>query len=127
MLLTEPELFDFLKEFYYPDLQMSSDEYSHYDCISKEHKLYIELKSRYTHYDDLIIEWIKYEALNKAASLHSCIPVYINATPKGIWKFELWADLKWETRSLPATTEFPNKNNKDKLISYLHIKDGVRL
>ena len=89
-VLTEPELFDWLKEFYYPDLVMSSDEYSHYDCITKEGGLYIELKSRHTHYDDLIIEKIKYDALVDNAYLNSCDPVYINSTPQGVWSFNLY-------------------------------------
>ena len=58
MVLKEPELFSYLKEFYYPDLEASDDKFSTHDCVSNAERLYIELKSRNTHYDDLIIEQI---------------------------------------------------------------------
>ncbi len=45
---------DYLKEFYYPDLE-KSEEFDNWDCISLEHKMFIELKSRKTHYPDLLI------------------------------------------------------------------------
>ena len=129
MLLKEPELFAFLKEFYYPDLEMSTERYSKHDCISKSAKLYIELKSRNTHYDDLLIEKIKYDAIIKAAVESELYPLYINSTPDGIWSFDLFSmgNLEWEDRWLPAKTEFPNGGNKTKVVGYLHIRDGVKL
>lgn len=129
MVLTEPELFSYLKEFYYPDLEMSSDRYSKHDCISSKKKLYIELKSRKTHYDDLLIEKIKYDAIMEHATELKYRPQYINSTPIGIWSFSI-ADMpqpQWEDRWLPATTEFPNGGNKTKVVGYLHIKDGKQL
>ena len=129
MLLKEPELFAFLKEFYYPDLRMSEDKYSKHDCISDEHKAYIELKSRNTHYDDLLIEKIKYDAILEAAKALALNPLYINSTPEGMWSFNIGAmpQPEWEYRWLPAKTEFPNGGNKTKIVGYLHIKDGVKL
>lgn len=129
MVLKEPELFAFLKEFYYPDLEMSTDKYSKHDCISQSHYSYIELKSRNTHYDDLLIEQIKYYAILEAASDLKLNPLYINSTPEGIWSFSL-EDMpvpEWEERWLPAKTEFPNGGNKTKVVGYLHVKDGVKL
>ena len=129
MLLKEPELFAFLKEFYYPDLEMSTERYSKHDCLSKGAKLYIELKSRNTHYDDLLIEKIKYDAIFEAAINLKYKPYYINSTPEGIWSFAI-ADMpqpQWEDRWLPAKTEFPNGGNKTKVVGYLHIKDGKKL
>ena len=129
MVLKEPELFAFLKEFYYPDLEMSEDRYSKHDCISRQARLYIELKSRNTHYDDLIIEQIKYDAILVAALQLNYSPLYINATPQGTWAFNLSKikDIKWEDRWLPQNTEFSNRGNKTKVVGYLHIKDGVAL
>lgn len=129
MLLKEPELFAYLKEFYYPDLEMSTERYSKHDCISKGAKLYIELKSRNKHYDDLLIEKIKYDAIFEAAIKLKYKPYYINSTPEGMWSFAI-ADMpqpEWEDRWLPAKTEFPNGGNKTKVVGYLHIKDGVKL
>ena len=130
MVLKEPELFSYLKEFYYPDLEASDDKFSKYDCISNAERLYIELKSRNTHYDDLIIERIKYDAIIKeAAKRDYYYPLYICATPEGIWKFDLFllGDIKWEERWLPQNTEFSSRGNKTKVVGYLNIKDGQEL
>lgn len=128
MELKEPELFDYLKEFHYSDLT-KSDEFDTWDCVSLEHKMFIELKSRKTHYPELLIEEMKYQALVEAAGIRSLSPWYINATPEGIWGFDLgklpepaWAD-KW----LPNTTEFANKSNRNKLVGFLKVSDGVAL
>ena len=129
MVLTEPELFHYLKEFYYPDLKMSTDKHSKHDCSSRKQRLYIELKSRNTHYDDLLIEKIKYEAIRNVAYFLGYSPLYINSTPNGIWSFDLnqMKEPVWENKWLPAKTEFPSGGNKTKVVGYLHIKDGVAL
>lgn len=126
MELKEPELFDYLKEFHYSDLE-KSDEFDTWDCVSLEHKMFIELKSRKTHYAELLIEEMKYQALVMAAGMRSLTPWYINATPEGIWGFNLatlpaptWAD-KW----LPNTTEFSNKSSRNKLVGFFKVEDGV--
>ena len=129
MVLTEPELFHYLKEFYYPDLEMSTDKHSKHDCISDGYGLYIELKSRNKHYDDLLIEKVKYDAIFEGAIKHKYLAYYINSTPEGIWSFNL-AELpvpEWEERWLPQNTEFSARGNKTKVVGYLHIKDGVAL
>ena len=128
-VLKEPQLFDYLKEFHYQDLKMADDQFSKYDCISDEHKLYIELKSRNTHYDDLLIEYIKYDAIIKAAKELNYSSTYICATPEGIWEFDLFlmGDLKWEERWLPRNTEFSSAGNKTKLVGYLPVSKGKLL
>ena len=128
MELKEPELFQYLKEFHYSDLE-KSEEFDTWDCVSLEHKMFIELKSRKTHYPELLIEEMKYQALIEAAGVRSLTPWYINATPEGIWGFDLgklpspaWAD-KW----LPNTTEFGNRSSRTKLVGFLKVSDGVAL
>ena len=125
--LKEPELLDYLKEFYYPDLE-KSEEFDNWDCISLEAKMFIELKSRKTHYPDLLIEESKYQGLIMAAGIRSLTPWYINATPNGIWGFNLTEipQPKWETKWLPITTEFENKNKRSKLVGFLKLEDGIR-
>ena len=124
--LKEPELLDYLKEFYYPDLE-KSEEFDNWDCISLEHKMFIELKSRKTHYPDLLIEESKYQGLLLAAGIRSLTPWYINATPEGIWGFNLLtvAQPKWEEKWLPITTEFANKTNRTKLVVFLKLEEGI--
>jgi len=64
--LKEPELFDYLKEFYYSDLEKSEE----FDLTE--------------------------------------IP-----------------QPKWETKWLPITTEFENKNKRSKLVGFLKLEDGI--
>ena len=128
MVLEEPELFSFLKEFYYEDLRMSNTQFSTFDCISEHMKLFIELKSRHTHYDDLLIEKVKYDAHLGGAKFLGMWPIYICATPKGIWQFDLsWIKPKWEVRQMPKTTEFEDNDKIDKIVGYINIKDGAQL
>ena len=124
--LKEPELLDYLKEFYYSDLE-KSEEFDNWDCISLEHKMFIELKSRKTHYPDLLIEESKYQGLIMAAGIRSLTPWYINATPEGIWGFNLSTipQPKWEDKWLPITTEFDNKSSRTKLVGFLNLEDGI--
>lgn len=124
--LKEPELLDYLKEFYYSDLE-KSEEFDNWDCISLEHKMFIELKSRKTHYPDLLIEESKYQGLLLAAGIRSLTPWYINATPEGIWGFNLLtvAQPKWQEKWLPMTTEFTNKTNRTKLVGFLKLEEGI--
>ena len=125
-VLREPELLDCLKEFHFSDLSKSEDEFDSFDCVSMEHKMFIELKSRKTHYDDLLIEEHKYSSLIMAAGIRSLTPWYINSTPQGIWGFNLTKlpMPKWEDKWLPITTEFANKKSRSKPVGYFNIKDG---
>ena len=122
----EPQLFDYLKENYYSDLE-KSEEFDNWDCISLEAKMFIELKSRRTHYPDLLIEESKYQGLILAAGIRSLTPWYINSTPAGVWGFNL-TDIpqpKWEEKWLPITTEFENRTKRTKLVGFLKLEDGV--
>jgi hypothetical protein len=128
-LLSETELFAYLREFHYPDLVRRDDEYDCFDCISADHNLYIELKSRLTHYDLLLIEEMKYKALRKGAYQYKLEPWYINSTPDGVWGFNLaqLPEPEWSMRLMPSTTEFENKDKKMKSVGFISIKDGVPL
>ena len=124
--LKEPQLFDYLKENYYSDLE-KSEEFDNWDCISLEAKMFIELKSRKTHYPDLLIEESKYQGLLLAAGIRSLTPWYINSTPAGVWGFNL-TDIpqpKWEEKWLPITTEFENRTKRTKLVGFLKLEDGI--
>ena len=122
----EPQLFDYLKENYYSDLE-KSEEFDNWDCISLEAKMFIELKSRKTHYPDLRIEESKYQGLLLAAGIRSLTPWYINSTPDGVWGFHLIEipQPKWEEKWLPITTEFENRTKRTKLVGFLKLEDGI--
>ena len=87
MFIKEQQLFNALKESFMPDLKKSDDPMARYDCYSIIHNIDIELKCRRKHYDDLLIEKKKYDALLLRALNFGTDPVYINSTPSGVWVF----------------------------------------
>jgi len=126
----EQELFDWLKAEKFPDLVHSPEVYDGFDCISEAEKLFIELKCRRTHYDNLLIEKMKYDFLLEESAKLGLAPWYINWTPEGIWAFnllDLGTELDWQEKWLPATTEFANKNNKMKLVGFIHTHQGFKI
>lgn len=126
--MKEKELFEFLKQNYLPDLTMSEEAFSHWDCFSAQHAFEIELKCRLTHYDELLIEKIKYDALMARAAKYQTNPIYINSTPKGIWVFRIAGiKIEWIKKQLPATTEFKRKHWVEKEVGFIHIRDGKEL
>jgi hypothetical protein len=124
-LKEEAELFSFLQGLI-PDLQWAPDAFADYDCLTRAKKCLLELKCRKTHYDKLLIERFKHEAILKAAERFKYTPVYVCSTPKGIWGFNLSKyELKWEKRKMPWHTEYSAKKDKvDKEVGYLSISDG---
>ena len=121
--MKESELFDYLKEII-PDLEKSKDQFSKWDCESKLLKSRIELKCRRTHYEDLLIEKIKHDALINTGKN----PIYINSTPKGIYLWDLSEhNIEWSKRELPRQTDFDKTEKIDKRVGYLKIKDAMIL
>lgn len=129
MGMKEQDLFLFLQENTYPDLQKSEGIYDSFDCISLYAGAYIELKCRNTHYPTLLIEEMKYRKLITQAAERELTPYYINSTPEGIYSFDLMdvPEPEWFTHRMPATTEFSRNNKIDKLVGYLPIEEAVKL
>jgi hypothetical protein len=126
--MKEQQLFDWLKANKYPDLYKSTKFNSSWDCVSVENKLTIELKSRNTHYDDLLIEKKKYDRLLLLAAEDEHIPYYINSTPKGVWGFDLFTiSIDWTERLMPVVTEFPSKGKIMKIVGLLSCAQGEQL
>jgi len=127
--MKEQELFDWLKAEKFPDLVHSPEEYDGFDCISEKEKLFIELKSRRTHYPELLIEKMKYDFLLEESAKLGLSPWYVNSTPEGIWAFALLdlKDIEWDEKWLPSTTEFANKNNKMKMVGFIPVDKGFRI
>lgn len=125
--MKEQELFNYLKEKHFPDLEKSEGTFDSFDCVAHNKNLYIELKCRHAHYPDLLIEEMKYRRLiNQAGSL---TPYYINSTPQGIWGFDLSRvpEPAWSERRMPATTEFTNTKKIMKLVGFLHLDYALPL
>jgi hypothetical protein len=127
--MKEQDLFDYLKSSLYPDLEKAPGIYDAFDCISLSASHYIELKCRYTHYDTLLIEEMKYRKLITQAAERDLIPFYINSTPKGVFSFDLMdvPEPEWVSHWMPATTEFSRSQKISKLVGYLAIDEAVQL
>lgn len=126
----EESLIEYLREEYIPDLENVKNKYSKWDCISKESNMIVELKCRNRHYDALLIEKNKYDALlEKASTEFHLEPWYINSTPKGIYAWNLdKVEIEWkEETQHPASTSFKNRRRVPKVVGYLKIKDAVVL
>jgi len=128
LISEEAELFDWLKENYYPDLTKAKNPASRWDCYSPERKHRIELKCRRTHYPELMIQKDKYDAVIKECSKHNDVPVYINSTPKGVYAFDMRKHNGiWELRSVPKTTYFNDFTKVTKEVGYFDITKGHTL
>lgn len=119
----EERLFELLKEKYIPDLNWSEGDFSHYDCYTLDFNCDIELKCRNKHYDELLIEKMKYDKLMYRAKKFGTIAVYISETPEGIFAFNLslLPEPKWETRGMPKTSHFNQRQFVDKVVGYLDV------
>ena len=124
----EESLFEWLEDNIYPDLLKSRNQMSRWDCYAPISKHRIELKCRRTHYDTLLLERKKYEAMIAEAAKHSDTPIYINSTPKGIYSFDLNAiSPKWEEKTLKSNTDFCKSEWVKKEVCFLKIEDGISL
>jgi hypothetical protein len=124
----ETELFLWLKT-EMPDLEHSPNEFDGFDCATQQYGMFIELKSRNTHYDTLLLERKKYDFLTATATALGLRPYYINSTPDGVWRFSLdeLTDIVWEEKWLPVTTEFLNRSKIMKEVTFLHTDTGVKI
>jgi hypothetical protein len=129
MVKYERELFKLIKQHLANDLEESERKMSKYDCYSLSYNADIELKCRNIHYDDLVIEKIKYEALIARAAMFGTRPIYINSTPLGVWSFRLdeLTEPAWEERRMPKTTYFSNNNMIVKVVGYYNISLGKNI
>ena len=129
MFIKEQQLFEALKNSFIPDLEKSENPMARYDCYSLSHNIDIELKCRRKHYDDLLIEKKKYDALLLRASNFGTDPVYINSTPSGVWVFRLTVvpEPEWETRGMPKTSEFRQRQFIDKIVGYYNVVKGTEI
>ena len=121
----EKDLFAYLLKNTYFDLVKAKKQMSRWDCYSPDYKHRIELKCRGKHYDTLLIEKKKYDAMIKKCNDNLDIPMYINSTPKGIYRFNLFLiDLKWEIQYHNKTTTFGNRKKVPKEIAMISVIDA---
>lgn len=124
----EQLLFDWLMDNTYPDLLKARNQMSRWDCYAPIFKHRIELKCRRTHYDTLLLEKKKYDAMILEAAKHSDTPMYINSTPKGIYSFNLNSiSPKWEEKTLKSNTDFGKSKWIKKEVCFLRVEDALLL
>ena len=124
----EKDLFEWLNQNHYNTLVNSKNPISRWDCYDIETRNRIELKCRRKHYDTLLLEKAKYDALVSESNKHLDIPIYINSTPNGIYLFNLLeVELNWFIKSLPATTEFQKRMWVKKEVTELKIEQAIKL
>tara|TARA_R100000654_G_scaffold15727_1_gene33412 strand:- start:609 stop:1010 length:402 start_codon:yes stop_codon:yes gene_type:complete len=122
----EEDLFNWLQQNQYSNLVKASDPMSKWDCYDYMTNHRIELKCRRTHYDNLLLEFIKYDALRKKCDSTFETPMYINSTPKGIYRFNInkMLYLNWQMKDIRKTTEFSDNSIVSKKVTYLSINDS---
>ena len=123
--LREVELFEALKAIY-PDLTpLSATDRA--DGITSD--AYIEIKCRRTHYPTLMIERKKWDYLADIRARTGARTLYVNATPSGIYQFDLGAinTPEWLLQSLPTKTDFAGSQKVEKWVGYLAIEDSELL
>lgn len=127
--MNERKLFNYLKDKYWNDLKLSTDEFSVYDCFSYSTKTRIELKCRKKHYKELMIEKAKYYYLVKKYIQVNEIPLYINSTPEGIFAFDLRiiAPVWITNKQMPKTTEFNIKTKIEKTYGLININQAKKI
>ena len=100
-----------------------SDRFCPYDAYDDVYT--VELKCRRTHYNTQMIEEQKIKNLHPGKEL-----LYVVSTPAGIYSFNVSEllksgyDFSWETRRLPATTDFKRKQWVDKVVGYINVSEA---
>lgn len=126
--MSELRLYEYLRLNFLPDLERSADPFERFDCTSQSAKLHLELKCRRSHYDTLLIEKKKFDAIIAASRQLEFSPCYINSTPQGIFGFNLSEiEPTWQTELMPATTDFTNNDKIEKVVGFLSVADSVHL
>ena len=126
--MNEQQLYNYLRTRYLQDLEQVVDQYEAYDCFSEYGRLQIELKCRSKHYDLLLLERDKYDALMATAVARGYAPWYVNSTPSGVYAFDLCKfNLWWTERDFPASTEFGSASKVRKSVTYLPVSQALCL
>lgn len=99
------------------------DIYSDVDFYIPSKDLYIEIKCRNRHYDNLFLEKLKYDKLVSYSNV-----IYISTTPLGVWFWNIHKlDPVWINREMNKTSHFSNRNVVNKLVAELNVNDGVNI
>jgi hypothetical protein len=134
-MVTEDKIIKLLNKTGY-EFESMPDKFSRYDAFDKERGIMLEIKCRNKHYDDTMMEKIKYEWNRDFAKANGLEFIYAVSMPvTGGYKLYVFDpinmededeyDFKWHTKKLPKNTEFRGSDWVDKEVGYLHIKDAL--
>ena len=112
------------------------DKFSRYDAFDEETGIMLEIKCRNKHYDDTMLEKMKYDWNKQYAKDNSLEFIYAVSMPCAgghtLYLFdpiqmedEDEYDFKWHTKKLPRNTEFRGSDWIDKEVGYLHVDDAL--
>jgi hypothetical protein len=112
------------------------DKFSRYDAFDTKNGIMLEIKCRNKHYDDTLLEKMKFDWNKKYAQDNDLEFMYAVSMPyksgHRIYLFDPIVmedegeyDFKWHTRKLPAQTEFSRNEWIDKEVGYLNVKDAL--
>ena len=123
--MKEHDLFKYLVKCCYPDLVEARSQMSRWDCYSPTTLHRIELKCRKEHWDDLILERKKYDAMIEKCNENLDIPIYICSTPEGVYRYNLFKiNPVWVFKPMKKTTYFTNNKRVSKEVAMLPIIDA---
>jgi hypothetical protein len=119
-----------LRKQYIPDLTPIKPDNSNYDAISFAHNTIVELKCRRRHYQQFMIEKVRYDRLMKIALIEQMGCLYIVSSPSGVWSFDLMAmvEPEWSKKILPKKSTWSTGNKMmEKEVGYWDVNDGLNI
>ena len=133
--MNEAKVIDLLNKAQY-NFEKMDDKFSRYDAFDPELGIMLEIKCRNRHYDDTLLEKMKYDWNKQYAIDNGFEFIYAVAMPnkegETLYLFATLTmeedddyDFKWHTKKLPAKTEFGGSEWIDKEVGYLHIDDAL--
>jgi hypothetical protein len=133
--MTEQELLDHLAATSVPNLKRMEYGFSHWDCEAHYDtslgriEYVLELKCRNLHYDRMLIEQPKWDWLIQEATRRNGRAAYINATPRGIFAWDLMRvqEPAWLLREMPETTAYDRTAPIPKVVGFLPISEAMVL
>lgn len=132
--MNEKKVIELLNNAQY-NFEKMADKFSRYDAFDPKLGVMLEIKCRKRHYDDTMLEKIKYEWNKQYAKDNDFEFIYAVSMPtKEGHKLYLFDpinmedeeyDFGWHTKKLPAKTEFGGSEWIDKEVGYLHVDDAL--
>ena len=108
--LKEADLFQLLQGYWTSIIDLNKDNpNSEIDWYLQDENIFIEAKCRNKHWDHLLIERRKWNALMQKDNAF-----YINSTPKGIYVFDIkeLEEPVWDYNTMAKSTYFEGSNTK---------------